>query len=519
MTKPFRRGALALPATMMTLTGTAWADVTPQDVWAQWTAYMASFGYELENDPIVDGANLRLPDFSMAMPVPADPSTGKEGGIVRFRMGDIALIDQGDGTVSVEVPASTPISIIGESVGAENFVVRGTMTSAGYRTVASGQPGDILYDFNAGSITFTLDDLTEADGQTKTPGEFELSLQGAAGQSRMNTLGGPTQMDQTLTLARVTYAFDIPEIDGADTGHLKAEGELMGVTTTTTGTIPATFDPAAVPQALSEGYAMKADMGYTTGRSSFDFAEDGKAMRFASTSEGGTFTVGMAAAGLVYEIAARGIDFSLEGSDIPFPIATTLAGFDLGVDLPVLKGDAPQDFTARLKLTDLTVPEPLWMMIDAAGALPHDPLTAEIETSGKARLFVDVFDEDATAALVENGRKPGEVTTLNLDSLLLKAGGATIAATGAFDVDNNAQSAFNPKMPAFAGQVDLRLTGVTTLISTLSQMGLIPAPQAMMASGMIQQLGKPETGPDDVSALIEVSKESRITINGAPLPF
>jgi hypothetical protein len=50
-------------------------------------------------------------------------------------------------------------------------------------------------------------------------------------------------------------------------------------------------------------------------------------------------------------------------------------------------------------------------------------------------------------------------------------------------------------------------------------MGLIPMPQAMMVTGMIQQLGKPESGPDDVSALIEVTKESQLTVNGAPLPF
>jgi hypothetical protein len=74
-------------------------------------------------------------------------------------------------------------------------------------------------------------------------------------------------------------------------------------------------------------------------------------------------------------------------------------------------------------------------------------------------------------------------------------------------------------MPAFAGKVDLRLTGVGGLIGNLAQMGLIPMPQAMMVTGMIQQLGKPESGPDDVSALIEVTKESQLTVNGAPLPF
>ena len=57
------------------------------------------------------------------------------------------------------------------------------------------------------------------------------------------------------------------------------------------------------------------------------------------------------------------------------------------------------------------------------------------------------------------------------------------------------------------------------LINKLGQMGLIPGPQAMMTAGMIQQLGKIESGPDDVSAKIELSQEGAVTINGNALPL
>jgi hypothetical protein len=519
MTKTFCQGALASVAALVSLTAPARADVTPQDVWNQWETYMASFGYQIDIQPEADGSNLRFADFSMALPVPADPASGKEGGIVRFSFGDVALIDRGDGSVSVEMPASTPITIRGESLGDENFVVKGTMTSTGYSTVATGNPGDITYTFEAAELALAIDELTGDDGRTVTPGTLQIALQGAAGTSRVENASGPTTLEQTITMARLTYAMDITDPDPAKPGHFRAQGTLEGLTSVGGGMIPDNFDPLAIPAALADGYTMNGTVNYAGGQGSLDFAEDGDSFRYASTSQGGSLSFGMSAEALTYDVQARDIDFTLESSEIPFPVASTMGAMGFGMTLPVLKGEAEQDFTARLTLTDVTVPEPLWMMVDAGGTLPHDPVTAELVTSGKARLFVDIFDEKATAELAAGGGTPGEVTYFSLDSLLLKAGGATIAATGGFDIDNTAKSALNPAMPAFAGKVDLRLTGVGGLIGNLAQMGLIPMPQAMMVTGMIQQLGKPESGPDDVSALIEVTKESQLTVNGAPLPF
>ncbi|WP_375174238.1 DUF2125 domain-containing protein [Pseudooceanicola sp.] len=519
MTKTFRLGALAATATFVSLSGAARADVTPQDVWSQWQSYMASFGYDLSIQPETDGNNLRLPDFTMAMPVPTDPASGQEGGTVRFSVGDIALIDRGDGTVSIEIPAETPFRVTGESLGGENFEVKGTMASSGYSTIASGNPGDITYDYEAAEISVSIDELTNDEGKTVTPGTVEFILAGMAGSSRVDDTSGATRMEQSFTMARMSYVVDVTDPDPAKSGYLKAEGGFEGLTSQAEGTIPQNFDPLAVPQALVDGYAMSATMSYAKGQTNLDFAEDEQTFRYGSASTGGDFSVGIGADGLLYDVESRGIAFNIEGSDIPFPIASTMGAFGLALSVPVLKGDELQDFNAKIKLTDVAVPEPLWMMIDAAGALPHDPLTAEIETSGKARLSVDVFDEKAMTSLAASGEKPGEVTYFSLDSLLLKAGGATIAATGAFDIDNSAQSLINPDLPAFSGKVDLRLTGVTTLLGTLGQMGLIPMPQAMMATGMIQQLGKPESGPDDVSALIEITKDAQLTVNGAPLPL
>lgn len=518
MTRIFRHGATVAAAALFTA-GSAHADVTPQDVWTQWEAYLASFGYEVTQQPVAEDADLHLPDFSMAIPVPADPATGGQSGTVTITMGEIALIDRGDGTVSVELPASMPLSITGDGVDATPVEVTGTITSSGYSTIASGTPDDITYTFAADSFGVSIDQLTGPKGQPIRPAAMEFVMQGAEGTSRVATSGDGTTIGQTFTLSNLTYDVDITVEEEGKPGQIKASGGFSDMASTTTGMIPASFNPAAMADALAAGYAINAEMIFQSGQSSLNFAEPDQSFEYASTSEGGSFTLSLGTGGLAYDIASTGINFSLASSDIPFPISSSLGAFGLGIGLPVVKGEAEQDFSARLTLTDLVVPDPLWMMIDAGGALPHDPLTAEIETSGKARLFVDLLDETATRELARGGTQPGEVTQLTLDKLLLKAGGATIAATGGFDIDNSAKSMINPDLPAFAGQVDLRLTGVTTLLGKLGQMGLIPMPQVMIASGMIQQLGQPGNGPDDFSALIEVTKDSQVRVNGAPMPL
>lgn len=519
MTKTLFSGAWVSAAVLVAMTGTAHADVTPQDVWDQMRAYMSSFGYEVETQPVADGTSLRLPELTMAVPVPADPTTGITGGTIRLKMGEIALTDQGNGTVSVEIPNVLPITITGDSLGQRSFRMLASLTSSGYATTASGNPDDITYDFSAAKIGMAVQEITAEDGTKLIPDAINMTMTGATGSSRVAASGGATTIQQSLTMADFGFDIDVSEPVGGQTGRFKLQGGFIDVASSGSATIPAGFAPTAMSQALADGYAISAGMTFATGQTSFEYADPSESIRYGSTSQGGTFGVELGAGGLIYDINTRGIDFTLDGSQVPFPIASSMGNFAFGLTLPLTKGDAPQPFGSRIGLVDVAVPEPVWMMIDRGGALPHDPVTAEVELSGMARLLLDPFDEKATARMAMTGIAPGEITELTLDGLRLKAGGATIAATGSFDVDNSAKSVLNPALPAFEGQIDLRLTGVQTLLGTLGQIGIMPMPQVMMATGMIQQLGKPENGPDDVSALIEVSNMTGVSINGAPMPF
>jgi len=495
------------------------ADVTPSDVWAQWAGYLSSFGYTVEVEPVLDGNDIRFPNFEMTMFIPSDPDRGIAGGTVVISMGALSLIDRGDGTVSIELPENSPIDVQGDGPGDQDFAAMLTLVMEGHQTIASGQPGAIVYDYTADRIGISLDEVSGDTEQMPIPGTVALSLAGASGQTAIAMADGTSRVEQSLEVASLTYDVELTEVDGDRSNTMIWTGEMSNLSTISNGVVPPEVNPMAFDVALQQGYVVETTVQFGGGNSEFFLSDDSNEMRVQSASSGGTFALSMSANGLSYDLLSEGLTVNVAGGQIPFPIETTAAALGLGFSVPVIAGAEEQPFSASLTITDLAVPEPLWMMADPTNGLPHDPVTLEAAFSGTTRLFVDLMNERAMAQLDRTGGAPGELTSLVLDQLTLRAAGAEVEATANFDIDNTKVFPLNPDLPAFGGVADLQLTGVTTLLGKLGELGLIPMQQVMMGSGMIQQLGRPGDGPDDYSATIEVSPAGALTINGMPLPF
>lgn len=513
--------SIAVPALVMGLgaaTPSA-ADVSPADVWAQWSGYLKSFGYTIENQPVIEGPNLRFPSFEMTMYIPSDPGKGVKGGTVDVALGEVALIDMGDGTVSIEMGSVLPVTIKGDGPGDQDFTAGLTMTLEGHRTIASGVPGDITYAFTIARMGATLDEIETQKGQMPVPGRIALMAEGASGRNRITGTGTSSQIAQAMNIAKVTYDIAITDPNPGKDGSLEWQGEITNLVTNSTGIVPPEVNPLAIDEALANGYEVSTQVTFGGGQGTFSFAEGRDQTRIGTSSKGGEFTVHMSAAGLDYNVLSRDLTLSVASSQIPFPIETTAAAIGTGFTLPVIAGEAEQDFGVSLTVTDLAIPEQLWMMADPGNGLPHDPVTLEIDLSGKTRLFIDIMNEAEMRKLDQTGGVPGEITALSLEKLRIGGLGALVEADAQFDVDNDSPSMFNPDMPAFGGVAALRLVGVTTLLNKLGQMGLIPMQQALVGAGMIQQLGKPGAGADEYTADIALSPDGALSVNGTPIPL
>ncbi|GAA6147276.1 hypothetical protein NBRC116586_03380 [Pseudooceanicola nitratireducens] len=515
------RQASTLAAALLTgaIAGPVRADVTPAQVWDQWAGYLSSFGYTVEFEPVVDGDNLHFPVFEMTMYIPGDKATGVKGGTVTINMGELALVDLGDGTVSIELPGKMPIAVAGDGPGDDDFTADLTLTAMGHRTIASGDPGDITYDFSAETLGVTLDQVSGKDGPSRMPGTVAITMEGASGVNRLASDNGVTRINQALKMDRLAYDVAISDPSSGHSGKVMWQGEITGLTTSSRGVVPPEVNPLAIDRALANGYIVNTLIEFDAGNGVVGYADEKSETRMATTSQGGTFGLGMSATGLEYSVLSRDVSISLSGTEVPFPLNTNAGALGLGIQLPVIAGALEQPFGASITVTDLDVPEAVWMMADPTNSLPHDPVTMEVALSGKTRLFTDIMNEAAMRRLDKTGGAPGELTALALEALRIRAAGAMIEASADLDIDNTKVSMFHPNMPAFGGTADVTLTGVTTLLNKLGQLGMIPMQHALIGAGMIQQLGRQGDEADEFSADIRLSPAGTLTINDTPFPL
>ena len=97
---------LAASTSVLCLSATAgFADLTAAEVWQDWQSYLESNGYAVTAETAQAGDTLTIRDLAMRMEVP------EEGGTVEVRMVEMQLVEQGDGSVAVILPAVMPIAM------------------------------------------------------------------------------------------------------------------------------------------------------------------------------------------------------------------------------------------------------------------------------------------------------------------------------------------------------------------------------------------------------------------------
>ena len=156
MTVQFARGTSVALFTIFAAQ-TAWADLTAKDVWAEWQSYMKDAGYEVSATETMSGNTLTIGGLTMNMEMPE--------GMASVSMGDIALAENGDGTVSVGFPATIPVVFDVKPEGEEPFKGTLNMTQSDAAMVVSGSPQAMTYDYSAAALAIALahPDLSDVD--------------------------------------------------------------------------------------------------------------------------------------------------------------------------------------------------------------------------------------------------------------------------------------------------------------------------------------------------------------------
>lgn len=482
----------------------ALADLSAQEVWQDWKAYLTSAGYTVSGTEDQSGSTLTVSDVSMTMPIPEEDGSGT------LTLPEIKFVENGDGTVNVLLPQEFPLGFEFSAEG-EDFAGTLVYAHAGTPMKVSGDTENMNYDYSSGKVSLTLDSL-RAEGET-IPAEVvqaQIALDDVVTKTAM-TRNGARNYDQSLTASSFSYdiAFQDPESD--DHGVFK--GMLRGLGFTGTSTVPAEAGSGDMQALLAAGFAFDGTFTFNGGSGMISGADGRDTFAMESSSEGGEIAVAMDRRHLSYDLSQTGTTVNLSGSDIPFPLALSMAEAGLKLMLPLEKSEEEQDFALGVTLRDFAVPEMLWGLIDPTGQLPHDPATLVLDLAGKGKVLFDMFDPETVKDLEKGGAQPGELNALTVKQLRVSAAGAELTGTGDFTFNNEDLTSFDG-MPAPAGAADLKLTGANTLIDRLIQMGLISDGDAMGARMMMGMLAVPGEGEDTLTSKIEISEDGQIRANG-----
>jgi hypothetical protein len=483
------------------LAPSAQAQLAAEDVWRDWRTYIESFGYQIE------GREERAGDGLVITGVMLTIDAQEEAGGITIAMDRVALLEQEDGSVRIELPALAPVILSSPAAQSRQTRISMDQRQSGLEIVAEGRPGAIDYTYSADSISLEATGF-EVNGQVMPPESnvIEVTLETLNGTSTSRR-DSAYRYAQDLSAGAVRYRVLVS--DDARQSRTEITGQTQSLGFSGRTTLP--FDTGgdgSMTAMLDAGLSTEGTSTFGPGALTMLVATPQGASDATTTFREGSLGIVLGQKGVTYEARQQDVQVEMNATQIPLPLSFGVAQSGFNLTMPLRQSETAEDFALGLSLTGVSLPEVLWGMVDPGALLPRDPANLVLDIAGKARLLFDFFDSaDVMAAGPES--VPVEIENVEIRRLGLAVAGAALEGAGAFVFDNDAVPPLKPK-----GAVDLTLTGANGLIDRLIAIGLLPEDQAMGLRMMMGLLAVPGPTPDTLTSRIEINDEGHVLANG-----
>ncbi len=479
----------------------ATAQVAAEDIWAEWQAASAATGQQISADVTETADGLVLTGLTTRIDQDGTLSVG--------RVERVALVEQADGTLSVEIsePYTLSLTFPDEESGG-NVTLEILLNHEDLGITVAGPPDARSYAYSATSLTVTDGAISSDRGEPVPEIDMEIVARDVA--ATYDLVGAPGTPDQRFdsesSVGSVAGRFDITPPPGEE-GQVKASFATGAMTSAASGTIVALATLQQTADGLPEGFELDATTAHDGIRfdMSFDSPEEDFDLSYANA--GGTFGIGFSEEALGYAISAEDIEMEVSGSDIPVPVSATASGSELSLTIPLAAQPEPSEAAVRLGYRELEVGDEVWSLIDPTGAVPRSPLTLILDATAQVQLTADLMDP----ATMESQQPPGELRSLTVSELEVSFGDTSL--TGTADVT----FAQGQPMPQPVGTANIRLAGGNALLDQLQAAGVIGPEEAGMARGVAGMFSRPGAAPDTLETTIQFLENGSITANGVPL--
>jgi len=250
-----------------------------------------------------------------------------------------------------------------------------------------------------------------------------------------------------------------------------------------------------------------------------DYAISGMEMQTNAVSPAGPVSVGFTGGAGKGRVAAdKGVvSISGDSKDLKYivsamgmpPMSVSIDSVSQFIAVPLDNVEQTKTASIQMALMGLELDPAIWGMFDAKGLLPRDKANLEIDLSADVKWSQKIADIDVTQMATG---LPVEFSDVKITALNLNALGAEVKTDGSFNVDS---SSFPP---AASGTANVSVKGVDALMGKLTEAGLLPVQNAMMAKGMMSVFFKQGgEGIDHLTSQIMISPDGSISANGVPL--
>ena len=483
------------------------ADVTAQQVWDNWTSQMEVYGQGFTTGgEVMSGDTLTISDVRIEM--------SDDEASVLAELGDIALTENGDGTVSVTMSDSYPMTLNFTPEFGDPGGVNMTVSQDNMLITVSGDPDAMSYEVTADEYAITIDSLTGEAAE-------EVTIEVATAAMR-DVTGKYTVVETDLT--EISYDFSMGALDidvnFAETGGsdvVLGNADIANVVLSAMITLPDNMDMTGEEMPpFADGLAMTGGYTFDAVNYSFDINADGEALAGTASAEKGQLDFSANYDGVAYSGGTTGLNVSVSvPSEFPFPIDVSMQDYGFDFQIPLSQGDGgARDARIALNFTELSISEILWNLADPGQVLPREPFTVALGLDASVTPFADFLDPEQEEAIMMMDI-PGELNSLDLTSLIIKGAGAEITGDGTFTFDNSDLATFDG-FPRPQGTANFAINGVNGLVDNLIQMGIIPQEEAMMPRMMLGMFATP-VGDDMLTSSVEVNEAGHVLVNGQRL--
>jgi hypothetical protein len=317
-----------------------------------------------------------------------------------------------------------------------------------------------------------------------------------------------------LDVEMMTVDSQFVGLDAAETVLLSAS--LAEFNINFEGTFLDVLASMSLEQGFSSGFAASGAISH--GAMSYDITSNTSTSSFASNGEiaSGMLDLAVSDGQLSTSGGFNEVALALSASDAPFPpIDAALDESAFNFVMPLSRSDFPSEFAVLVKLVGLSANDDIWNIFDPAGVLPRDPATLVVDLSGMGNWLINIFDQEAQAAI--SGETDGMVHSATLNELILSVAGSELTGQGDFTFDYSDMTTFGG-MPRPAGAAHLQLIGGDGLLDKLIAMGLVPEEQAMGVRMMMGLFATMVEGTEDtITSDIVIDEEGSIFANGQRL--